>query len=221
MARFLQVKCTEARDLAAVRENPDPSTFNQTIQFKTDRAGDVRKRSLRNAWWVLSISAVVAALPARAQTASTAMPGGASSLQETFQDWRVTCSVVQNAKSCSVSQIQTQQNGQRVLAIELRAAKDGGAAGVLMLPFGLKLQDGVTMKIDQNPSLLSLSFSTCLPLGCVVPLNLTAANVATLESGTTLTVNASAADGSEKLSFPISLKGFAPVFERLNQLQKP
>jgi len=189
--------------------------------LKTDRASDVRKRCLRKAWWALFISAVVATVPARAQTASTAMPGGASSLQETFQDWRVTCSVVQNAKSCSVSQIQTQQNGQRVLAIELKATKDGAAAGVLMLPFGLNLQDGVTIKIDQNPSLTSLSFSTCLPLGCVVPLTLTAANLATFKMGTTLTVNASAAESSEKLSFPVSLKGFAPVLDRLNQLQKP
>lgn len=162
----------------------------------------------------------VLASAAFAQTPSSALPGGASSLQETFQDWRVTCSLVQNNKICSVAQVQTQQNGQRVLAIELAASKDNGASGVLMLPFGLKLQDGAILKIDNNPPLPPLSFSTCLPVGCVVPVNLTAASVNALRSGTSLTVSANAADGAQSLSLPVSLKGLAPALDRLNQLQK-
>ncbi|MBN9047563.1 MAG: invasion associated locus B family protein [Rhizobiales bacterium] len=51
------------------------------------------------------------------------LPGGASSLQETYQDWQVACRIANGTRLCAISQQQTQQNGQRVLAIELAAPR--------------------------------------------------------------------------------------------------
>jgi len=73
---------------------------------------------------VLAIAGAIAPLaPALAQDAPS-LPGGASSLQETFGDWRVACWVTDASRNCALSQQQARQNGQRVLAIELRACAD-------------------------------------------------------------------------------------------------
>ncbi|PRD40335.1 invasion protein, partial [Phyllobacterium phragmitis] len=54
---------------------------------------------------------------AQAQTGgSSTLPGGASSLNEVYRDWRVGCVQQGTTKRCAMSQIQAQQNGQRVLA---------------------------------------------------------------------------------------------------------
>src|SRR5262245_65857169 len=110
---------------------------------------------------------LAALTPAAAQ--QNGLPGGASSLQETYQDWSLAC---QGGESvvCAVSQEQTQQNGQRVLAIELRRSKGGALAGNLALPFGLLLDAGATLQIDDGAAFEPLRFETCLPSGCLVPL---------------------------------------------------
>ena len=58
------------------------------------------------------------------------LPGGASSLRETYDDWIVNCAVQSqdggNIKHCALSQEQTDNNShQRVLAIELKPEKTG------------------------------------------------------------------------------------------------
>jgi hypothetical protein len=91
------------------------------------------------------------AFAAQAQQAPT-LPGGATSLQEIYQDWRVACQVADNAKRCVLLQQQNQQNGQRVLAIELNAPVGNTVTGTLALPLGLALDAGVTFQIDDNPA---------------------------------------------------------------------
>lgn len=169
----------------------------------------------------LSLLPLLAAAPAFAQDAAPAtLPGGASSLQETYQDWRVTCGVVQNNKICSMAQVQQQQDGQRVLAIELQPAKDGGVAGVLALPFGLKLDAGASLKIDSNPPLPALKFSTCLPAGCLLPVTFTTANVTALSAAAALNVTATSIQPNQPVNLAISLKGFKAALDRLTELAK-
>lgn len=153
---------------------------------------------------------------ASAQDAAPSLPGGASSLQETFQDWRVTCGIVNQAKICTLSQQQVrQQDNQRLLAVELRPAPGDTVTGTLVLPFGLKLAAGVTMQVDDNAPVPPAYFSTCIPAGCLVPLTLDTAQVEQLRAGTAVKLIAQAADTSQEVTFSISLKGFSGALDRV------
>ena len=159
---------------------------------------------------------MMASVPAAAQDAGSTLPGGASSLQETYQDWSLTCQGAPKAV-CAVSQQQTQQNGQRLLAIELGKGADGGVSGNLVLPFGLLLESGATLQVDDGQPRAPLSFVTCLPGGCIVPLGLDAKTVAVLRAGTALKIKVQSMDKKE-LALSVSLKGLAAALDRLKAL---
>ena len=147
------------------------------------------------------------------QVAST-LPGGASSLNETYRDWQVACSQQNNAKRCALSQSQAQQNGQRVLTIELNAPTGNTVAGIVVLPFGLALDKGVTLQIDDKPAGPPLRFRTCLPVGCVVPVSFDASALTTLRVGGARKVKATT-DGGRDAPFSIPLQGFATALDRV------
>jgi invasion protein IalB len=163
---------------------------------------------------------VVLPLPvAAAETVPATLPGGATSLQETFSDWQVGCVVQGAVKRCAVTQEQVnQQSRQRVLAAELTLAGDK-LDGVLLMPFGLALDKGVALQIDDQPSTSTLKFRTCVPGGCLVPLNFDGKTVAALRVGAVLKLRA-AADGGQEQLYTISLKGFAPALDRIAVLAK-
>jgi invasion protein IalB len=157
--------------------------------------------------------------PAAAQT-TNALPGGANSLQETFDNWTVACVAQNGARRCAVSQQQAdQQTRQRVLAIELIASSRDKVDGTLILPFGLALEDGVTLQVDDAPAGPRLRFRTCLPGGCLVTLAFDAAQSTALRKGETLKVNA-VADGGKNAVFTISLKGYPAALDRMAALTK-
>lgn len=148
------------------------------------------------------------------------LPGGASSLQETYQDWLVAC-VQKQTKHCALSQQQSQKDGQRVLAVELTANADGKTAtGALVLPFGLALDTGVTLQIDDKPAQKPLRFSTCLAGGCVVPLSFDAQFLTALRAGETLKATAMTANSNQAVPLSMSLKGFSTAFDRVTELMK-
>jgi invasion protein IalB len=141
-------------------------------------------------------------------------------VNETFQNWRVICMPQPSAKQrCAVSQGQVQKSGQRLLAIELGAPTGGATGGALVLPFGLALYPGVQLQIDGKAVGSAIGFQTCLPVGCVVPLNFDAATIAALGSGAALQVKAKA-DGGEEAAFSIPLQGFAAAVDRLAALSR-
>lgn len=153
-------------------------------------------------------------------TAAQGLPGGATSLNETHGDWTVICTTPDGNVRCAISQMQVNSgNRQRVLTVELTAAKNGNAAsGTLVMPFGLKLDDGVRLAIDEAAPGKPLRFSTCLPAGCLVPLSFDADMVSALKSGTALSVTVNANDGGQGLVFSISLSGFASALARAAEL---
>ncbi|HWK64106.1 MAG TPA: invasion associated locus B family protein [Rhizobiaceae bacterium] len=168
------------------------------------------------------ISAFLAACYAGilAAHAQQALPGGATSLNETHGDWTVACVVQDNNKRCTLSQQQVDaQSRQRMLAIELGASSDGKAQGALMLPFGLALEKGVVLRVDDGEPLPSLAFRTCLPAGCVVPVSFDTATIASLRKGKQLQLEA-VADGGKPISFSISLAGLGGALDRLAELGK-
>lgn len=151
------------------------------------------------------------------------MPGGASSLSETHGDWSVSCTAPERNARCAISQTQVQgQNRQRVLTIELSATEGGSAAsGTLVLPFGLNLDQGVVLSIDEGEFLPPLRFSTCLPAGCLVPLTFNQDAVTVMRAGTALKVKVAASDSGQEVNFSISLTGFTSALARAGELATP
>lgn len=149
--------------------------------------------------------------------AQSALPNGASSLQETYQDWRIACTQRDKATACSISQDQTQQNGQRLLAVEVQIRPDGSAVATLLLPFGIVLDSGVTPNIDDQPPLKPIRFRTCLPNGCIALLPLDAATLGKLRTGSRLNLKV-VADGGNALGFQVSLQGFSAAVDRVAAL---
>ncbi|MBB3594214.1 invasion protein IalB [Rhizobium sp. BK529] len=152
------------------------------------------------------------------------LPGNASSLSETHASWTVQCVIASatdgsKAKQCALSQQQIEQKtGQRALAIEL-TADNGIAKGNLVLPFGLDLQKGVSLQIDDGATGATLQFRTCLPAGCLVDVMFDAKMITSLKSGTTLKVRATPL-GAREITFSIALSGFASSYERVVELLK-
>lgn len=148
--------------------------------------------------------------------AAQGLPGGATTLNETHGDWTVACTVPEGTVRCAVSQVQiNNQNRQRVLSVELTATEGGAAAsGTLVMPFGLALDQGVALSIDEGEFLPTLRFSTCLPAGCLVPLTFNADAVTAMRAGTALKVKAAANDSGQEVNFSISLSGFTSALAR-------
>ncbi len=174
---------------------------------------------------------LAATLPAAAQSTKTPakedatkaaevlLPGGASSLQESFEDWTVVCALPGGHKTCSLSQTQTnQKTQQRVLAMELTAGDKGMAAGVLAMPFGLSLEKGLALQIGDETATTTLTFQTCLPVGCIVPLKFDDAMLTKLRGAKQIKLTAYAADTGQPVVFNVSLKGFGPALARVRSL---
>ncbi|MBN8939801.1 MAG: invasion associated locus B family protein [Rhizobiales bacterium] len=153
-------------------------------------------------------------MPAMAQ-----LPNGATSINETYGDWTVDCRIIEGRKACAFSQSQgNQQTGQRSFAIEFRLPENGKTDGVLLLPFGLNLDLGVKLKIDEQDLGQGVRFSTCLPSGCLAPISLPTVATEALKKGTRLIVSATSLSSGEAATFNVSLNGFAAAIARVAQL---
>ncbi len=171
-------------------------------------------------WTGLLTALVVAAGVTTSPVMAAPLPGGASSLVETFQDWVVACQAQETTTTCLLRQVQTNtQNSQTVLTVELRNAGGGRLDGALLMPFGLALAKGVTLKID-DAAAGALSFSTCVPQGCLVPISLDVALVTKMKSGTALNISAAALNPAQPVALKVSLKGFPAALNRVIELTK-
>lgn len=157
---------------------------------------------------------------AQAQTPAT-LPNGASSLNETYQDWAVICAANDKGRICVLSQQQRKKDtNQLVLAAEFNAVSSHQVKGTLVLPFGLRLADGVVLQVDDQPAQKALGFTTCLPAGCIVEVDFDAATLKSLRSGVVLKLTAKAHDSGQNVLLSVSLKGFAAAQDRVAELSK-
>ena len=155
----------------------------------------------------------LSAFPVFADTAP-ALPGGATAINEVHADWTVRCGTSATGTACAVSQQQIDKaTKKRVLAIGLSSEPNGGVKGSLMMPFGLLLDSGVTLQIDDGPLTAPVHFRTCMPGGCVIPLEWPAATVTALRTAQKLKVVAQGDDG-KPVPFTISMAGFASALDR-------
>jgi invasion protein IalB len=162
---------------------------------------------------------LAAAAPAFSQEPS--LPGGAASLREMHGDWAVACAIQgdKKTKACVFSQEQfAKDTRQRLVAIELKPAA-ASLKGVLVLPFGLALEKGITYQLDEGQPGAVQRFRTCLPTGCLIAIDFDAKFVTSLKSAKTLRIKA-AADSGQETTFSISLTGFPGAFERTMALMR-
>ncbi len=146
---------------------------------------------------------------------STTMP----SLEEAHGDWLVRCFGEGDERRCDIAQQQHQrETNKMVLAVELEAGADGILAGAMIVPFGLRLPDGVVMQVDERPASRPIPFATCLPVGCLVPLRFTAKGVEVLRAGQALKLNAITHEGGNQVGLTISLRGISAALNRLGEL---
>jgi invasion protein IalB len=151
----------------------------------------------------------------------------ATTQRETHGDWQVLCGKAaragdttagEAATQCTVSQEQVDSKSHRpVFGVQLAPPATDGVHGVLVLPFGLALERGVTLKLDRLASAQNLPYKTCVPAGCLVALAFKPAFVAALRKGAQLTVGAVAAAG-QPVNFTVPMKGFGTALDRSSLL---
>jgi invasion protein IalB len=152
-------------------------------------------------------------------TASAAqLPNGASSISEIYGDWAVDCRLADGRKQCRVIQIQNNsQTNQRLLEVEFRIPEDGRMDGTILLPFGLKLDPGARLKLDDETLGGGLRFLTCVPAGCLLPVSFSMTGVDAMKNGKILTVT-SLNLTNEIIAFNVPLDGFAAAIARVIEL---
>lgn len=163
------------------------------------------------------------AAPSVSQPAAGAatLPNGASAINETYGDWTVDCRIANGQRLCVLLQSQgNSQTGQRVFAIELRAPKDGRAEGTILFPFGMKLENGAVLRLDDKDLGQGLRFSTCLAQGCLLPISFPTVATDAMKAGKALTVAALNLSNNEPVSFNVSLGGFGAALDRIAQIDK-
>lgn len=156
--------------------------------------------------------------------AASTLPGGVSSLQEHYQDWRVICRISDGTKDTAgvqcymIQQALDSRTHRRVMSVRLEP--DGvQVRGVATVPFGLDLVRGLTLTSDVQPVGDSYSFSTCLPTGCLVPLSFDDQQWNTLLKEDKATFTAMTFSGQPmKLAF--STKGLAQALQRVRTLMQ-
>lgn len=147
------------------------------------------------------------------------LPNGASAINESYGDWTVDCRIADGRKLCALAQSQgNSQTNQRVFAIELRPPQDGRAEGTILMPFGLKLDNGAVLRLDDKDLGQGLRFSTCFPQGCLLPISFPTVATDAMKTGKTLTVAALNLSSGEPTSFNVSLAGFSAALARIIQL---
>ena len=157
----------------------------------------------------------------RPTTPAATLPNGASSVNETYGDWTVDCRIVERRKQCLLSQAQgNKESGRRVYAIELNAAVGGKIEGTILMPFGLNLDAGAVLKLDDKDLGKGLRFSTCVPQGCLLPVNFPAAATDAMRKGEKLVVASLNLSSNEAVTFNVSLNGFGAALARTTELAK-
>jgi invasion protein IalB len=110
------------------------------------------------------------------------------------------------------------KTGRRKFGFELSAPKDGRAEGVILMPFGLAIDPGVTFKLDEQALGKGAPYSTCTNDGCLVPISFPTLATDGMRNAKTLIVTGQKsndrAGGTEAATINVPLAGFAQAFDR-------
>jgi len=157
--------------------------------------------------------------PATAHTAPALWPTGATTVSESYGDWTMTCVRPSEQVACVVAQSQGDaKTGRRKFGVELKPPRDGHAEGVVVMPFGLAIEPGITFKLDDQALGQGAPYSSCTGEGCLVLISFPTVATDAMRTAKTLTVTGQKAAGSagagEPAAITVPLVGFAQAFAR-------
>ncbi|MCX5616919.1 invasion associated locus B family protein [Bombella sp. TMW 2.2559] len=145
-----------------------------------------------------------------------------SVLLERYQDWQVVCQTPSavsggRGKQCFARQQVLDSQSHR-LVMSIRLEPDGvQVRGLVTVPFGLDLVRGVTLTNASEPVGDSYAFSTCLPMGCFVPLSFDERQWSTLLKEKRAVLTAMTFSGQPMKLF-FSTQGLAHALQRIRVL---
>jgi invasion protein IalB len=140
----------------------------------------------------------------------------------TYENWTLHCSTtasVPSQKSCDIEQLSHVQNTQQPfsrVAIS-RPEKGKPITLVVQVPVNVWLATGIRIDINGKDAGLSASFTRCGPAGCFAPIPLNDAAVQAFRVGTTPASIVFDNAAQQKLSIPLSFKGFRQAFDALTK----
>ncbi|MCJ2027716.1 invasion associated locus B family protein [Methylobacterium sp. J-067] len=162
-----------------------------------------------------------AAKPAPTPAAATpaapvaAWPTGATTVSESYGDWTVSCVRPDAKVTCIVVQSQgDSKTGRRQFGFELSVPKDGRSEGVILMPFGMAIEPGVTFKLDEQALGKGAPYSTCTSDGCLVPISFPTLATDGMRNAKSLTIAAQKSGNNEPATIVVPLVGFPQAFDR-------
>jgi len=160
---------------------------------------------------VLAVTLFGTALHAQTRTGAS---GEATGFNST--GWNVQCQNTSGGLQCAAAMnVVAGAENQRVFGISLQeGAGEAGPTLVMQLPFGLNLQRGVDLRIDDLET-ETFTISTCLQTGCFVVQQAEQALINQMVAGQVLHVAMQTSDGNET-TMDLPLEGFAAAIDRLN-----
>lgn len=189
----------------------------------------------RRAGLILALSAAAFAAPAAAQTAKPAQkpaqaapaqqapaqpaPGQQAAQQEVplvTTPWTKVCQMIpeQKKEACVISQSVQMETGQFLVSVEISEMKDEPRKALrVFVPLGMRLQPGMRLTIDQQPT--AVPYSICIPVQggvCVGEAEVNAELIGKLKKGQAVYIQALNATG-RPFNIPLSMKDFAKAYD--------
>ena len=155
--------------------------------------------------------------PAAATPAApvAAWPTGATTVSESYGDWTVSCVRPEAKVTCIVVQSQgDSKTGRRQFGFELSVPKDGRSEGVILMPFGMAIEPGVTFKLDEQALGKGAPYSTCTSDGCLVPISFPTLATDGMRNAKSLAIAAQKSGNNEPATIVVPLVGFPQAFDR-------
>ena len=153
--------------------------------------------------------------PAASAPAHAAWPTGASTVSESYGDWTMTCTRPSEKITCIVAQSQgDSQTGRRKFGFELQTPANGRSEGIVLMPFGLSIEPGVTFKLDEQALGKGAPYTACGLDGCFVPISFPTLALDGMRAAKTLFVIGQKSGGSDATTITVPLKGFAQALDR-------
>ena len=156
-----------------------------------------------------------------ASATAAVWPAGAKTVSESYGDWTMTCVRPADKTACVVAQSQgDSKSGRRRFGIELKPPRDGQAQGVIVMPFGLAIEPGVTFKLDEQTLGRGAPYSSCNGEGCLVTISFPALATDAMRTAKALTVigrkttSATGIEAGEPAAITVPLAGFPQAFDR-------